>query len=327
MKCIAVCSLIITTLGICISIVAEVLYVLPDNSTNVSCPSQPCATLSQYCLHNGTLPVVSNVEYHFLPGEHHVPANMILQNLYNFSVIGTVNNSSSPVVLVGCSQSYVINIIESHFVNINNIVFKHCNKLPDNKTQLTNLRISCCFSCKIENITLLQYGITGYNLIGKSYLSNIKTEVMHFSETCCQVILLRYTLCLLWHNYSNYMHNVTINQLLIQNSTTYKLRKYPNAGLYMNLDYTMYKVKLLLVDSKFYIMNQRALVIRGKLSLTTKQIFVINCTFELIIADLAIRVFVSPFNKTVNFINCKFHRNTEVIIATIEVCKRPYECK
>ena len=29
---------------------------------------------------------------------------MILQNLYNFSIIGTVNNSSSPVVLVGCSQ-------------------------------------------------------------------------------------------------------------------------------------------------------------------------------------------------------------------------------
>ena len=57
---------------------AGVLHVLPDNSsTNASCPSQqPCATLSQYLLDNGTLPVVSNVEYHFLPGEHHVPANM-----------------------------------------------------------------------------------------------------------------------------------------------------------------------------------------------------------------------------------------------------------
>ena len=52
----------------------QVFYVLPDNSTNASCSLQPCATLSQYLLdNNGSLPVVSNVEYHFLPGEHHVP--------------------------------------------------------------------------------------------------------------------------------------------------------------------------------------------------------------------------------------------------------------
>ena len=61
------------------STATETLYVLPDNVTNVICPSHPCATLSQYLLDNGTLPVVSNVEYHFLPGEHHVPANMVLQ--------------------------------------------------------------------------------------------------------------------------------------------------------------------------------------------------------------------------------------------------------
>ena len=78
---------ILVTTQVWISTAAEILYVLPDNSTNVSCPSQPCATLSRHLLDNGTLPVVSNVEYHLLPGEHHVPANMILQNLYNFSVI------------------------------------------------------------------------------------------------------------------------------------------------------------------------------------------------------------------------------------------------
>ena len=65
-------------LEICVSTSTEILYVLPDNSNNVSCPSQPCAMLSQYMLENGTLPVISNVEYHFLPGDHHVPANMVL---------------------------------------------------------------------------------------------------------------------------------------------------------------------------------------------------------------------------------------------------------
>ena len=172
--------LIVVTTLTWLSTATEILYVLPDNSTNVSCLSQPCAKLSQYLLDNGTLPVVSNVEYHFLPGEHHVPANIVLQNLCNFSITGTVNNLSSPVVLVGCSKSYVINIIDSHFVNIYNVVFKYCSILLPNKSPIRNVQLSCCFSCKIENVTFLQYGFTGLNLIGKSYLYNIKIEVMPY---------------------------------------------------------------------------------------------------------------------------------------------------
>ena len=92
MKDLVAISLLLTTIKIYTTTATEILYVLPDNSTNaVSCPSQPCATLSQYVLDDGTLPVVSNVEYHFLPGEHHVPANMILRNLHNYSMIGMVN--------------------------------------------------------------------------------------------------------------------------------------------------------------------------------------------------------------------------------------------
>ena len=69
------------------------LYVLPDNSTNAAnCPSQPCATLSQYFKDKDSLlPALSNVEHHFLSGEHLVPANMVPQNLSNFSKIGTVS--------------------------------------------------------------------------------------------------------------------------------------------------------------------------------------------------------------------------------------------
>ena len=62
----------------------QTFIVLPDNPTNVSCPSQPCATLSQYLLdNNGTLPVVSNVEYHFLPGEYKVLTNIQIKNAHS----------------------------------------------------------------------------------------------------------------------------------------------------------------------------------------------------------------------------------------------------
>ena len=85
MKCGIAFRLILTTIEIFLAKCrAEIFYVLPDNTPDtVSCPSQPCATLSQHLLNNHTLPVISNAEYHFLPGEHHVPDNMMLQNLYN----------------------------------------------------------------------------------------------------------------------------------------------------------------------------------------------------------------------------------------------------
>ena len=77
MKCMITLSFILMIVEINISTATKILYVLPDNSTNAAgCPSQPCATLRQYLLDDGTLPVVSNVEYHFLPGKHHVPANI-----------------------------------------------------------------------------------------------------------------------------------------------------------------------------------------------------------------------------------------------------------
>ena len=55
-----------------ITTATRIFYVSPFGFSNVSCPSQPCAALIDYLEdNNGTLPVVSNVEYRFLPGEHH----------------------------------------------------------------------------------------------------------------------------------------------------------------------------------------------------------------------------------------------------------------
>ena len=318
--------LVFTMVEIYTSATTEILYVLPDNSTDaVSCPSQPCATLSQYLLDNGTLPVVSNVEYHFLSGEHYVPANMILQDLYNFSIIGIVSNLSSPVVLVGCLQWYVINIINSHFVSINNVVFKRCSIWGDNRKRLTSLGVSCCFSCKIDNVTFIQYGIMGMNLIGKSYLHNIKFETMQFSQLHCQVVLLQYSTCPLWSNYTTYMHSVTINQLLIFNHTMCTTHNYRSStGLYIHLEYAAYHLTILINNSHFHILDRTALRIKGRYSPhTVQKLFVTNCTFKSIDADheYAISITALPFNKSIYFVNCDFHNNKELIRVNVQVYK------
>ena len=261
MKLTIVFSFILTVVEIYMLTSTEILYVLPDNSNNSSCLTQPCATLSQYLLDNGTLPVVSNVEYHFLPGEHHVPASITLQNLYNFSIIGNVSETSPPVVLVSCSQPYVIIITNSHFVNINNVIFKCCNALlVINKLKITNLKVLCCFSCKIVNITLFQYGFTGINLIGESYLYNIKIEVIYSSDfLCCQVILLKYSVCpSLRDHYSNHTHNLVINQLIIHDVLNH-YQRLSNPGLYIHASYAKYNINIVLKNSCFYNIGWTAL--------------------------------------------------------------------
>ena len=308
---------VLSFVEICMSTATEILYVLPDNSTNAaSCPSQPCVTLSQYLLDNGTLSIVSNVEYHFLPGEHHVPANMTLQSLHNFSIIGTFS-SLSPVVLVGCTQAHVIDIINSCFVTITNVVFRHCSILPNGRTKLRNIKFFCCFSCKLQNVTLLQYGLTAISMIGESYLHNIKLKITELPKFCCQAIFIKYiyTTCPSWNNYIDQMHNVTINQLFIQNNTKCNTNDYANVGLHMDLDYTEYNVKILLINSHFYNMDRTALHIESRCS-TIKRIIIsiTNCTFRLINANAAIQILVSPANQSISFTNSKFHHNEKNLI-------------
>ena len=305
-------SLFLTTVKIYTSTATEILYVLPDNSTNaVSCPSQPCATLSQYVLDNGTLPVVSNVEYHFLPGEHHVPAKMLLHNLHNFSMIGIDNNSSWPVVLIGCLQQYVINIINSQFVTINNVMFKHCGISSENKNHLTNLRLSCCFSCEIQNVTFFHYGLLAYNMIGNSYLHYIK--IIQSSQLDL-ILNLEFTLCQSQNNYSNYIHNITINQIFIHRYTTFAL----------SFDFTMYNLKIYLQNLYFY-NTRKHLRIKGRYY-GNKEISFTNCTFT----DAVIVSSISPLNCNITFVNCKFYnkKHHDMIEVHIEVCMlKTTECE
>ena len=173
--------------------------------------------------------------------------------------------------------------------------------------------MSCCFSCIIQDITFIQYGLTSYNLIGNSYLHNIK--IIQFSQLCCRQILLQYTTCQSQNNYSNYIHNVTINQIFIQGNTTSFMR------LYIHWDHSEYHLKILLQNSYFTATNQTALKVQGGSSLTTTQLYIINCTFKYI-TDIAIIIWpLSPINKNVSFINCDFHGNMKVIQIIIALCK------
>ena len=111
------------------------------------------------------------------------------------------------------------------------------------------------------------------------------------------------------------MHNVTINQLFIQNYIKCNTYAYANVGLYVDLDYTVYNVKILLINSHFYNMDRTALHIESRCSPTIKRIISItNCTFGLINANAAIQILASPINQGITFTNSKFYCNEKNLI-------------
>jgi len=137
---------------------SEIFYVLPDDSTNISCSSQPCDTLNQYLSNNSALPAVSNVEYHFLPGEYNINANIEMRNVSNVSIIGISHLTS--VKLVCWSQLYVV-IFHCTNVIVRNLMFNHCN---GNLSQLhlftptgcASLLFFECFNCMVKDTIFLQ---------------------------------------------------------------------------------------------------------------------------------------------------------------------------
>ena len=315
-----------------ISTATDILYVLPDNSTDaVSCPSQPCATLSQYLLDNGTLPVVSNVEYHFLPGEHHVLANMTLQNLHNFSIIGTVTKPSplAVLVLVDCPQSYIINIIDSYNVTIANVLFEQCDH-----PQLTNLIITLCYSCTLENVVFMNVGLIATNLVGRSHLTKLVIKSNRKFLMFCQEIALKY-----WNLqlFTDHKHLLVMNKINMIGDRSKCYRNGP-VGLHIHIGIiVMENLTITLTNSLFYNLDHTAITIVSQCSGYNK-VNIENCTFEnnyIIILpyeefDVTLRPLidiVSAYDsKSISFKQCNFkgnhHANTfiKILIKTTKLC-------
>ena len=96
-------------------------YVSPDDSPNASCPSQPCATLSQYSLN---MSVMSNVKFLFLSGKHSLISNITIEHAYNITMVGA--DYLSPVELFCHSIDAVIVFADCSNITITNLVLKNC---------------------------------------------------------------------------------------------------------------------------------------------------------------------------------------------------------
>ena len=187
----------------------KILYVLPDNVTDVNCPSQPCATLGQYLLDNGSLPVLSDVEYYFLPGEHHITYILKIWNASNVLLTGV---NLSPVQLVCQSQSYTV-VSQSYNVTIRNLVFNQCNGglfYEFGMDTAAGLILYECFYCKVEDVYFLGCGFAAINLLLHSYLNNITIDTTMVTQQCGT----RFLLLIVDKGYEHNHDSISINKLV-----------------------------------------------------------------------------------------------------------------
>ena len=294
----------------------QLFYVSPDHLTNTSCPFQPCATLSQYLLdNNGSLPVVSNVEYHFLPGEHHLPTNMTLQYLHNFTITGSSSNKVSPAVLL-IDLLECLEISNSVNVIISNMTFKEYDKqFKFDEHNICYVMLNNCLSCRIMNVMFFDYGFCGINLVGKSYLSNI---VMDFTLQCYRGIYLYY---------ENYLQTVHHNECTV---VIYRILMYGKGSCDIALKPAIFIVlsncnmTVVISNSYFWSMGQQILHIYSAYA-THNAVLIKNCIFEdnryhnMYIFESLLQVTLSQFNATMTLSNCSFHKNEGSPIVSVSV--------
>ena len=314
----------------------QVFYVSPDNSTNTSCPFQPCATLSQYLLdNNGSLPVVSNVEYHFLPGEHHVPTNMTLQYLHNFTISGYQFSSTSAASTVIISSLYTCTkIFDSVNVTIDNIIFKMHNSsiiLENPFSVLYNLVLENCFSCKITKVIFLEFRFQGRNLLGKSYVNDVLFKVTDEASSFTSIIyLLYYTSDFTIKHYGECM--LIVNNISVSYTNTQLVNDAAIYVLLLPFKHTS-GLTIIIVNSYFHNINHKILkFVSVRYATYTNTIIKIkNCTFfgYNIFFDAPpmfaiIDVELPQFNVTLLFTNCEFIKN-KLTLFSVEVLEYLYQ--
>ena len=303
----------------------KIFYVVPDNSPNISCPANHCATISQYFMDNSTQPVVTNVEYHLLPGEHYITTMTVLTNLQNFSLFGIIKKFKLPSITLVNTKFIILN---SYNITITNVEFRKV--FSSNH----NLQLAACISCTIENVVLTRCGLLGYNLIGRSYLSSIVIRLAKSPYTEQDVDECYYNQGITLHNsdYSLFKENKSekldkkhittpsTHTVMMQNISAY--RDYSNCYTYnegiINVIIEPFQtedsIEITISNSKFYHMTQKMLHIKDNSNTANCMILIINCTFENIYFpddryNSVVEVEVPVFTMTLIFFKCEFRYN------------------
>ena len=137
---------------------------------------------------------------------------------------------------------------------------------------MTNLLLELCDSCTAENITFINLGLIGKNLMGSTYFTNIiikvDIDVLQFLVHCQGITLL--------YSKQQYKSHHIINQITINSNECYNNNP-------IGMEIIILEVENLIIiinNSLFYELDHTALSINSKYY-SNNIIIIENCTFNL----------------------------------------------
>ena len=141
-----------------------------------------CQTLKHYLQNVNHF--ASNSQLQFLPGLHHLPTDLIIQNVNNISLIGSRANDTTPNTVIQCTSSVGIVMTNITNLTIANMVVQSC------KTALHSLKpavfIKECSFVQLHYVYIyhanykLAISLLGINILGDSYIQDFTCFEMHF---------------------------------------------------------------------------------------------------------------------------------------------------
>ena len=145
--------------------------------------------------------------------------------------------------------------------------------------QLTNLLITLCYSCTLENIVFMKLGLIATNLIGRSRLTEIIMKSNRNAskiQMFCQELTLQY-----WdlRSFNNHKHLLVMNQINMIGDRSKCYRNGP-VGLHIYIAIiVMESLTISITNSLFYNLDHTALTIISQCYGYNK-VNTENCTFE-----------------------------------------------
>ena len=158
-----------------------VYTVTPDDHYYPNTTCNHCHNLQHYLL-NITKYFTSNTQLLFLPGLHHLHTHLIIQNVYNISLIGSTANGTTLDTVIQCNSSVGILMTNITNLNVSNVTIKGCKKFygaVQDHIALAQVAVTMenCFNVILSGLNIyIQYddaeweyplSLLGINVFGK----------------------------------------------------------------------------------------------------------------------------------------------------------------